>query len=249
MSASAFREPANPMRIRTIATALALTALLARASLAYEAVAVADGGTIKGTVRYKGDPPAPARVAITADREVCGDEKTAQNLLVGPDKGIQNVVAYLFDIERGTALEPGTVTVDQKGCEYVPRVLLFPAGSKVKIRNSDGILHNTGILAEMNRTFTVAQPKSRRVVEKKIEKPEMPIKVQCDVHRWMRGWWIAQAHPYYALTDAAGRFTLSDVPPGTYTLALWHETLGRLRQTVSVAPKATSELTLEMAGR
>ena len=207
-----------------------------------------DGGSIKGVVRYQGDPPAPARIAVTSDHEVCGDAKVAANLLVGADKGIQNVVVHLLDIEKGKAFDaPRSVVFDQKNCEYAPRVLLFPAGSTVKIQNSDGILHNTGILAEANPTFTVAQPKSRRVVEKRIAHPEMPIKVQCDVHRWMRGWWISQAHPYYAVSDATGSFTLPDIPPGTYDLALWHETLGETRRSVSVAANATVDLTIEMA--
>jgi hypothetical protein len=216
----------------------------------YQAIDVVDPGTIAGTVRFQGDPPPPATVRVTTDREVCGDEKTSSTLLVGSDRGLANVVVRLADIEKGKALPaPADVTFDQKGCEYTPHVLLFPAGSTVRIQNDDGILHNTQVNAERNRGFNVAQPKYRRVVEKKISEPEMPIRVQCDVHRWMRAIWVAEEHPYYAVTDARGSFALADVPPGTYRLELWHETLGTRSQSVTVSPHERVDLTLEMAKR
>lgn len=107
----------------------------------------------------------------------------------------------------------------------------------------------TQVNAEINPSFNVAQPKYRRVVEKKVPHPEMPIRVECDVHRWMHGWWISQEHPYYAVTDAHGTFALDDVPPGTYRLELWHESLGKRSQSVTVKPKERVALTLEMAKR
>jgi hypothetical protein len=83
-------------------------------------------------------------------------------------------------------------------------------------------------------------------MEKRIDEPEMPIRIRCDVHAWMGAWWISQEHPYYALSDAKGAFTLADVPPGSYTLEAWHESLGRVSRRVTVAPKKTLEVTLEM---
>jgi hypothetical protein len=199
--------------------ALVLIAGLATGASAYQGVDVVDGGSIAGTIRFKGTVPAAKTIAVTKDPEVCGHEKTIASLLVGADQGIENVVVRIADITRGRRLAaPLEVTFDQKGCEFRPHVLLFPAGSRVRIRNADGILHNTTINAEANPTFTVAQPKFRRVVEKRIADPEMPIKVRCDVHSWMSAWWISQDHPYYALTDYIGAFTLADVPPGNYTL-------------------------------
>jgi hypothetical protein len=216
----------------------------------YEAAAVVDGGTISGTVTYAGAAPAPAMVKVSTDTEVCGTERRAASLLIGRDGGVQNVVVRLADMAKGKPLDPPrNVSVDQKDCEYVPRVLLFPAGSIVRIHNSDGILHNVNTLSETNPTFNVAQPKFRRVVAKRIAEPEMPIRVQCDVHTWMRGWWISHEHPYYALTDGAGRFSLHDVPPGEYDLELWHETLGTRQQRVTVGPGETVTLTIALTKR
>ncbi len=218
--------------------------------LAYEAVPFRDGGAIRGHVRYVGDPPKPAVIPITKDPEVCGHEKIAAALLVSPRKGIRNVVVRLRDVPRGKPMpKPRTVRLRQKACEYLPRLAIFPAGSRVRIENLDGILHNTNGRAQRNRSFTIAQPGFRRVVDQRIDRPEMPIRIRCDVHSWMAAWWISQEHPYYALTDEDGTFALEDVPPGRYTLEAWHETLGTVSRTVAVASQAPLDVTLEMTPR
>ncbi len=236
------------MPIRLLVSALSLLTLTAAASLAYETTAVVDGSSITGIVRYKGTVPPRATITVTKDPEVCGRQKTASSLLVSPQRGIQNVVVRLKDIKAGKALaKPRSVTVTQKGCEYSPRVLVFPAGSRVQIENEDGILHNTNATAEVNESFTVAQPKFRRVIQKRIEDPEMPpIRVRCDVHSWMASWWISQEHPYYAVTNVDGAFTLPDVPAGDYTLESWHETLGTVTQRIAVAAKTPLHVDVEM---
>jgi hypothetical protein len=74
----------------------------------------------------------------------------------------------------------------------------------------------------------------------------MPMRVRCDIHPWMGAWWVSQEHPYYALTDANGAFTLGDVPPGDYTIEAWHETLGKVTHQVAVKPNGVVTFTLEM---
>lgn len=240
-------------QIRDVRNAgLALIALLLASTSvqAYEPVAVTDGGSVGGRVTYKGEPPVPETIAVRKDPEVCGREKTAANLIVGADKGIKNVVARLLDVRRGKPFaKKRSVTIDQKNCEYTPRILLFQAGTRVAIENNDGILHNTNVVAEKNPSFTIAQPKFRRVVERRIDDPEMPMRVRCDVHSWMTSWWIAQEHPYYAVTKADGSFTLSDVPPGDYTLEVWHETLGRTTRPLTINPNAETRVSVEMTKR
>ena len=79
------------------AMAVAMAALATRA-MAYEAVAVTDGGSISGTVKYAGTPPAPAKIPVTKDPEVCGKEgmeKTSPDLLVGAGGGVANVVVVV----------------------------------------------------------------------------------------------------------------------------------------------------------
>ena len=231
--------------VAVLAAGLSLTTVAG----AYETGDVSNGGTISGEVKFSGDPPAPQKVAVTKDGEVCGKEKTSPDLVVGANKGIQNVVVRLADIKKGKALTPpaSNPVFDQKNCEYNPHVLAFPAGSTIDILNSDGILHNVHTTSTANPSFNQAQPKFKKTIQTKIEKPEMPIKVQCDAHGWMHAWWVSEDHPYYAVTDASGAFKLADVPPGDYQLEAWHETLGKQTQKVTVKAKEDTKVSLEMS--
>src|SRR5262249_38951895 len=133
------------MRRELVLSALALVAMAAVASrsAAYEAVAVTDGGTLSGSVKFDGAPPAPAKIQVTKDPEVCGKEKTNPELLVGAGGGIANVVVVV-KAAKGKKLEVPAQNplFDQKTCEFNPHILLFPAGSTIDVQNSDGILHN-----------------------------------------------------------------------------------------------------------
>lgn len=233
-------------RVMLGAVALLAGVTFAASGSAYEGADVTDGGSISGDVKYQGDPPAPAKIPVTKDNEVCGKEKTSPDLIVGADKGIANVVVRITNIQKGKKLAPTTATFDQKGCEYSPHVLAFPAGSTINILNSDGILHNVHTTSTANPAFNQAQPKFKKTIEAKIEKPEFPIKVQCDAHGWMHAWWISEDHPYYAVTDDKGAFKIADVPPGDYDVEFWHETLGKQSQKVNVKAKADSKVSVQM---
>jgi plastocyanin len=210
--------------------------------------ASAAGGTISGTVKYAGTASAPKEVEVTKDKEVCGLHKHfEQDLVVGSDGGIANAVVIVKGA-KGEA-KPGEVTFDQKGCDYVPHVLAFPAGSTVKIQNSDGILHNIHTYSTANPSFNMAQPKFKKVISQKVDKPEV-IKVTCDAHGWMHGWWVATDTPYFAVTDDKGNFTIKDVPAGNYTVEVWQEKLGTEDQKADVkdGASATVNFTLKPKG-
>jgi plastocyanin len=211
----------------------------------YEAIDVTDGGTIAGTVQFAGDPPTPTKLEITKDLEVCGKtEKVEESLLVGPNKGIKNVVVSITNIQRGKKLDGGGV-LDQKDCVYTPHVVLSPVGAELTILNSDGILHNVHTHSTKNPPFNKAQPKFRKEMKETFAHPET-IKVTCDAHGWMSGWFVIHEHPYYTVTDDTGAFQLTDVPPGDYELKFWHETLGEAIQKVSVKPQETTTVALTM---
>ena len=212
----------------------------------YQATTVEDGGTIKGVVRFNGTVPPPRKIEVPKDEEECGKSKRDASLIVSPQGEIQNTVVYLKDIKTGKKMAPRKVTLDQRGCEYHPHVLAFPAGSTVEILNSDGILHNIHSYSKVNSPFNIAQPKFKKTLSEEIDKPEI-IHIKCDVHAWMDGWLFAAENPYYSLTDQRGDFELTDVPPGTYTLEVWQETLGRTSQTVTVKPKEEVKVTFELS--
>src|SRR5881397_4356023 len=240
------------MRRKLVLSALAVvaTASLAGRAAAYEAIAVTDGGTLSGTVTYDGTPPAAAKIEVTKDPEVCGKEskeKVNPVLLVGPGGGIANVVVTV-KASKGKKLEvPATNPVfDQKTCEFHPHVLVFPAGSTIDVLNSDGILHNIHTTSTVNPSQNQAQPKFKPKIQIKVEKAEWPIKIQCDVHNWMSGWWIATDNPYVAVTDDKGAFKITDLPAGDYEVEIWQEKLGKKTEKVSIPAKGETKVDWKM---
>ena len=230
--------------MKKIRVVLAACAGVALSMSVGASLASAAGGTISGTVKYDGTAPAPKPVEVTKDKEVCGlHQHFQEDLIVGSDGGIANAVVIVKGAKGD--MKPGDVTFDQKGCDYVPHVLAFPAGSTVKIVNSDGILHNIHTYSTANPSFNMAQPKFKKVIEQKVEKPEV-IKVTCDAHGWMHGWWVATDTPYFAVTDDKGNYSIAGVPPGDYTVEVWQEKLGTDDQKASVKDGATATTNFSM---
>jgi plastocyanin len=211
----------------------------------------AGAGEIVGKVKYAGTAPAPKKLAVTKDQAVCGKvEHVEESLLVAPDKGVKNVVVHLTDPKDGKkmAVPPKNPAIDQSGCRFLPRVQIVPAGGSLDIINSDGILHNIHTWSKENAAFNKAQPKFKKVMTEKFEKPEI-FRISCDVHSWMTGWLVVAGHPYYALTDDGGSFRIADVPPGTYTLEYWHEKLGPQTRQVTVPATGSATADFEYAAK
>lgn len=221
--------------------------VLASPAWGYEEVDVSNGGTISGVIRLQGEPSAPKTIEITKDKEVCGkDEKISEALLVASDKGIRYGVVSLTDIKKGKKVTKAAVELDQRGCAFHPHVVVVPAGGTLDILNSDGILHNIHTHSTVNPSINKAQPKFKKKMSEKFEKPEI-MKLVCDAHAWMNGWIVVAAHPYYAVTDEHGGFKLENVPSGTYTLEVWHESLGKATREVTVKPQGETQVTVELA--
>jgi plastocyanin len=214
---------------------------------AYKAENVSTGGTISGIVKFDGLAPKRQRLEVTKDMDVCGRTPLyAQSLMVGNDGGIENAVVAITEISAGKPFLPEKgVQFDQKDCEYVPHVLVFPAGSTIEIINSDGIMHSIHTESSINPVIDMAQPGFKKVMPVTVKKPEV-IEISCDAHNWMDGWWYVAGNPYYAKTDSAGRYTITDVPPGTYTLKLWQEKLGTQTREVTVKSGATTTVDFMM---
>jgi plastocyanin len=226
----------------------AIFALPVSSMAQYKAGDVKDGGSISGTVKYKGTAPAPKKLEVSKDKEVCGKTPKVDQSLVVNNGNLANAVVTITDIKSGKKIDAKKVTLDQKGCEYQPHVLAFPAGSTVEILNPDGILHNVHSYSKVNSPFNMAQPKFKKNLDVKIDKPEA-IEVKCDVHGWMQGWLVATESPYVAVTDNSGNFKLTDVPPGSYTVEVWHEKLGKNTQKVTVKAKEDAKVSFDVAGK
>ncbi len=233
-------------RLLALTAGLAVLAMAPRAS-AYEAVAVADGGTIKGKVTFTGTPPGKKKIIPTKDREVCGSEpREVDQILVGSDKAVHEAIVYLKQVPKGKAWEkPGKPpAIDNVKCDFKPHVQVVQAGD-FEIVNSDPVLHNThGFLGKLT-VFNVALPNQGQRIKKPLQKPGM-VRVECDAHGWMLGWVYVADNPYYAVSAQDGTFTLTNVPPGSYTLVAWQEYAGAVEVPVTVKAKETASVTVEM---
>jgi plastocyanin len=206
---------------------------------------VAVSATITGKVTFDGTPPPPKVLQVTKDADKCGPEQTSDDLIVDASKGVQYVVVSIVNAPAGKRekeekegkkddKDHDKVALDQQKCRFTPHVLLVPAGAELIVHNSDGIAHNLHTFSKDNPAMNKAQPGFMKTMSvRTLKKPEI-IKVQCDMHNWMRAWLVVVDNPYTVVTDAAGRFQLPDLPAGTYTLRFWHETLGEKQQEVTV---------------
>jgi len=232
--------------LRSLFSTAVILAFASTPVMAYDGGAVTDGGSISVAVKFKGTPPTPKKLEVTKDKEVCGKTAKTDPSLIVSGGNLVNAVVYISDIKKGKKMDPAKVVLDQKECEYHPHVLAFPVGSTVEILNPDGILHNIHSYSKVNAAFNMAQPKFKKTLTVKIDKPET-IHVQCDVHGWMSGWLVAVDNPYVGVTGNDGVVKLTDVPPGTYTVEIWHETLGKQTQKVTVKAKEDAKVAVEMA--
>lgn len=210
--------------------------------------APAGAGSIRGSITYQGTAPAPEEVKATKDKQVCGKHThTSETLVVDGNGGIRYAVVSIDPVQGGKSFDTETPQLDQRGCWFYPHIQIVPAGVDMEILNSDGILHNLHTYPENNPAINMAQPKFRKVLKTSFAKPDI-VRVSCDVHNWMNAWIIVAKHPYYVVTSEDGSYELDGVPPGTYTLTAWHETLGTQTQSVTVEKDGTAEANLTFGG-
>ncbi len=193
------------------------------------------GGTVSGRIIFSGRPPPLREIHITKDPAVCGITRDNDVILVSKTGGVANVVVYLLDVPAGKAwtenLEP---VLDQQHCHYVPRVQIVRQHSTLQVRSADPVLHNVHSFLN-GATFMnfAVPPRKGLVLRQRLDKPG-GMQLKCDVHAFMRGGIFVATNPYHALTDAEGRYSITDVPPGQYTIATWHEEAGLLSETITL---------------
>lgn len=214
---------------------------------AYEAMASVDnGGKISGVVKYAGSKTDPS---VTIEKDKCAHAAGTkpENALVLANGSVANAVVYIDKIAKGKKRDAQTVTIDNVECAFTPRVQVAMVGDTVAAKNSDPILHNTHLyLSRGNKNlFNIALPKQGQVIEKKLKKPGL-VDVKCDAHAWMQAWVYVAPHPYVTVTGADGAFSLDQVPPGDYTLKIWHEELGERQALAKVEPGGTATLEVLM---
>jgi plastocyanin len=215
------------------------------AVLLWPGVAVA-ASTITGTVVFTGKAPNLKPLDMAAEA-VCHKKhggKPAPNelLVLGSGNTMGNIMVWVSKgLPAGkTWPAPKTpVVLDQHGCQYVPHVMGIMVGQPYRILNSDGILHNVHTLPKINPSFNRGQPATVKEVTTSFPKPEGMFQIKCDVHPWMSAYMGVFTHPFFAVTKADGKFTISNLEAGTYEITAWHEKLGTQTATVTVGANET----------
>jgi hypothetical protein len=230
----------------TALSALALPAVtVATPAFPYDVSAVSGGGSIEGQVIYKG-PVQTRKIIPNKDVEVCGGIREEALIEVGPNQEVQNAAVYLVEVAKGKAWPQAgkPPELDNIKCEFAPHVQVIPAGT-LNVVNKDPVLHNSHGYYGNRSVFNMAQPNQGQSIPAELTRAGT-VRVDCDAHGWMEAWVYVVDNPYYALTGPDGKFSITDVPPGTYNLAAVQSVTGPVQQSVTVASGKPTTLTIEL---
>jgi plastocyanin len=195
--------------------------------------------TVSGTVKFDGAAPKASKIDMSQD-PACKGPNEAENIVV--DNGdLANVFVYVKDGlgNRTFDVPKDSVVLDQQGCRYHPHVLGVMAGQTIEIKNDDPTTHNIHPTPKDNREWNESQPPSSAPLEKSFAREEIMLPVKCNQHPWMKMFINVTKSPFYAVTDKSGKYTITGLPPGDYTIAFVQEKLGEQDQKVTLAAKET----------
>ncbi len=192
-------------------------------------------GTLTGRIIFDGVVPETRPLEITRDQEVCGQHSLKDESLMvhSENQGIRYVAVWL-DVRETVPVHPDLQKLpeelpllDNRNCRFEPRMLAIRTGQPLKFSNSDPVAHNAAVYTRRNQPFSEIIP--AEPIQKKFSKPELlPVRVDCSIHAWMKGWILIHDHPYAAVTDENGRFEIRNLPAGTWKFRFWQEIPGNL---------------------
>jgi hypothetical protein len=189
-------------------------------------------GNVSGKINFKGAAPSRQIIKMSADPKCLkmhgGKDVPSEQAIVNANNTLKDVFVYVKKGLEGKSFPTPAdkVTIEQKGCQYMPHVLGIMTKQQLEIINDDPVIHNIHALPKNNAAFNIGQPKMGQRNTKTFDKPEIMVKVKCDVHPWMGAWVGVLSNPYYAVSDDKGNFTIKGLPAGEYDLEAWHEKFG-----------------------
>jgi hypothetical protein len=207
------------------------------------------GGTLSGTVTLAGHAPARPPLQVFKNEDVCGKGVPDDGLVVGARGGLRYAVVSVEGVRGGKEPERDvTLHLDNRACRFDPHVQTAEVGQWLELRNSDPILHNADARIGQETLFNVALPPARHV-RKPLARAGL-IAITCDVrHTWMKAFVAVADHPYHTVTDIDGAYEIRDIPPGRYTVRIWHEELGTQERPVTIEANGTEVLDVSFAAR
>jgi len=229
--------------------------LAATAVWAYEETAVSDGGTVSGVVTFFGEPPSPTAFELRRypDRAYCGalsdgsGYRHLREVAVGEQQGLKDVVVTVEGVAKGKPFTLQETKLEANICQIVPFVSVVRDQHQLSVTNLDSVAHDLQIYErERQHIFIMfhrpALTKSGTSDIVRFTGGRRGITMQCGMHPYMQGHGLAVDNPYYAVTDLDGRFSLKDLPPGTYRIRSWHPILGEHTQDVTVPANGTAAM-------
>ena len=237
--------------MRGRANELRLAAVLVAVSLWPSAGFAAS--SITGTVTFDGKAPALRPLSMDAD-PVCAKKHptpaASETLVLGSGNTMGTIMVWVskgLPAGKTFPVPSAPVVLDQNGCQYKPHVMGIMVGQSYKILNSDGVLHNIHTLPKINKSFNKGMPPTLKETTTTFEKPEEVFNIKCDVHPWMQAYIAVFNHPFFSVTGPDGKFTISGLDPGTYTITAWQERLGTQTATVTVGANETKTQAFKFA--
>ena len=203
-----------------------------------------------GRVLFDGEVPEAKPLAIPANAAIgcCPDGETvkADNyaLMVSKEGGIQNVVVTVKVEGAEVKVPEEPYVMDQKGCRFIPHMLVVPKGATVAFLNSDETSHNVHLIPIANEDCNQTVTAGKRI-ERQFPIAEA-IKVTCDMHTWMNSYVYVADATHWTKTDADGHFNFEGLPPGAHEVHFWHETLGKKKATIMVGEDGQVAAPLEV---
>lgn len=207
----------------------------------------AKAGTIDGTVRLDGQPPALHPIDMSGE-PFCMQANHAPVyppvVVTGKNGALANVVVYVkAGLGRYRYEQPAAhAELDQNGCMFAPHVLAVMANQPIEIRNDDATVHNIHAMPSINRGWNRSEEPGHPPFQVSFPIPEHAIPIVCNVHPWMRAFVFVFDDPYFAVTTKTGTFALKNLPPGTYTVEAWQEKYGVQDRTVTLSAKESRSI-------
>ncbi len=205
-------------------------------------------GALSGRVIVHGSPPEEKWLPVQKHRTFCGEKRPLGQYRVSPSGGVENVAVLLEakgDFRSLPSQQNARVLLDNRDCEFVPRVQVTLPSAMLEVRNSDPILHTAHAFQGNGKTaFHVALPHFRDRTRTQLPRSGL-LRIVCDVgHTWMRAYILIASTPLTAVTGPEGTFEIDNIPPGHYRLKAWHEALGSIEREVSISKGKRTSLTL-----
>ena len=219
---------------------------------AYDETILKNGGVVAGKITYQGTPPPPEHFQVLKNPDVCGAERDRYAVEVH-NGGLIHAVVIIEGVTAGKPLSSNVVDIVSEKCTFLPFMNVVARTGRGKkgspfmtVLNEDTVIHNPHpfeFKPKGRRTlWNVGLPEKGSSTRKRlIVKKSDTVRLECDQHNFMLSWTKVVSNPYWAITGNDGHYAIDQVPPGTYTVIVWHPTLGEQRKEITVPKNGSVE--------